>query len=127
MDINELTIGQAKEPASLFGDSQTETDTGLNSFVGVKCIVRTYADGVWFGTVHQKAGKEVIIKNARRMWKWHTKKSISLSSVAIHGINESKSKIAEPVALHWVEAIGITPCTGAAIRSLEGAENAKAS
>ena len=120
MDINNLTIGQAKELSAIF-NSQTNP-AGLNSMIGKKCIIRTYSAGVWFGELHQKSGDEVILRNARRMWQWHTKKSISLSSIAIHGIDESKSKIAEPVGLQWLKAIEITPCTDAAVTSLENAD-----
>lgn len=122
MNIDELTLGQIKEIQNLIGNN--EKQNSLNSMVGKKAIIRTYSAGVWFGTVSQKAGNEVIITNARRLWKWHTKKSISLSSCAKHGINTDKSKIAEAVNSVWLEAIEIIPCTEAAIESLEGAINA---
>lgn len=95
----------------------------LNKMVGKKVIIRTYSAGVWFGTLDEKAGKEVILTQARRMWKWHTKQSISLSSCAIYGVDRNKSKIVEAVGLVWLEAIEIIPCTKDAIISIEGAEN----
>ena len=94
--------------------------------IGYKVIIRTYSAGVWFGVLDEKDGNEVIIKNARRMWRWWAKEGISLSSVAIHGINRDKSKIVEPVSSVWLEAIEIIPCTNDAVDSIEGAEYAKA-
>ena len=122
LNIDELTIGQAKELANLFG-SQTKTET-LNEMVGKKVIIRTYSAGVWFGILDQKSGNEVILKDARRMWKWHAKESISLSGVANYGIKESSSRIAPPVSNVWLEAIEIISCTDTAVKSIEGAKNA---
>ena len=121
MNIDDLTLGQIKEIKRM--DCKVDAP-GLNEMVGKKCIIRTYSAGVWFGTVEQKSGNEVIISNARRMWMWHTKKSISLSSCAIHGINEDKSKIAESVNEVWLEAIEIISCAEEAIKSIEDANNA---
>jgi len=123
MNIEDLTLGQIKEIQSLPNYSENHTKS-LNEVVGEKAIIRTYSAGVWFGIVSQKDGNEVILTNARRMWRWHTKQSISLSSCAIHGINHDKSKIAEPVSKVWLEAIEIISCTNKAIESIEGAENA---
>lgn len=129
MNINDLTIGQAKELAAMFG-AQNQTvatqDAGLTSMIGKKCIIRTYSAGVWFGEIAQKSGTEVIVKNARRMWRWHAAKSISLSGVAVHGINQAKSKIAPAVEEQWLDAIELTPCTATAITSIEGAKDAEA-
>lgn len=125
IDINSLTIGQAKELSAIFGSSQPQ-QSGLNSMVGKKCIVRTYSAGVWFGEIAEKAGNEVIIKNARRMWKWWAAEGISLSSVALHGIKRDQSKIVEAVPAVWIEAIEIIPASDAAIDSIEGASNVKA-
>ena len=122
MNINELTIGQAKELAAMFG-GQTKS---LNSMIGKKCIIRTYSAGVWFGEVEQKAGNEVIVKNARRLWQWWAAKSISLSGVAVHGIKQEKSKIAPAVELVWLEAIELIPCTDIAIQSIESAKDVDA-
>lgn len=130
MNIEDLTIGQARELAAMFStptikniESRRES---LNSMIGKKSIVRTYSAGVFFGTIAEKSGNEVIIKNARRMWQWKAAKSISLSGCAIYGINESGSRIAPAVDSIWLEAIEIIPCTDAAIESIEGAKDAEA-
>jgi len=124
MNINDLTIGQIKELMQFVNQPQASSD-GLSAMVGKKCIVRTYSAGVWFGEVTEKAGNEVILKNARRLRRWHTKKSISLSAIAMGDIDLSKCKIAEPVET-WLEAIELIPCNEDAVKKLEGAEIVKA-
>ena len=96
------------------------------SLIGKKSIIRTYSAGVWFGTVDQKEGDEIILKDARRMWRWWAAESISLSAVAVHGIKRDKSEIAGPVAQVWLQPIEIIPATDAAIESIESARHAKA-
>jgi hypothetical protein len=114
MDINNLTIGQAKEIAAMFGAATTTTTSeGINDFcIGSTVIVRTYSAGVWCGTLVQKSGNEVVLVNARRMWRWWCKESISLSAVVQYGIDRSKSKIAAAVDSVWLEAIEIMPISG---------------
>ena len=123
MNINELTIGQAKELAAMFA---SQPQTSLNSMVGKKVIIRTYSAGVWFGTLSEKSGNEVILSSARRMWRWFAADSISLSAVVLHGIKEDKSQSAEAVPSVWLEAIEIIPCSTKSSDQIEGAKNAKA-
>ena len=125
IDINTLTIGQAKELASLFGAAQPQ-QSSLNSMVGKKCVVRTYSAGVWFGEVAEKSGNEVIVKNARRMWRWWAEEGVSLSSVALRGVKQEQSKIVESVPAVWLEAIELIPASDKATASIEGAPNVKA-
>lgn len=99
---------------------------GLNDMVGLRCLVRTDTAGVWFGLVSAKAGREVIIVNARRLWYWQAEQSISLSGVALYGVDQSKSLIVAPVPSVWVEAIEIIPCTDVACISLVSAPHAQA-
>ena len=117
MNIDELTLGQIKQLQGLFTGESKSSD-GLNGMVGKKVIIRTSSAGVWFGVLSEKSSNEVIIKDARRMWKWWAAESISLSACAKFGVKHSESKI--------VEAIEIIPCTEKAIESLEGAPNVKA-
>lgn len=126
MNINDLTVGQVKEINSLLATNKEQKTDGLNCMIGEKVIIRTFSAGVWFGTLEQKDRNEVIIKNARRMWRWWAKEGISLSSVSVHGINHNKSKIAEPVNAVWLEAIEIIPCSEVSIKNIESATNAKA-
>lgn len=127
--VDELTIGQAKEIASMFPRLRNEITTvnDLDDFaLGMSVIIRTYSAGVWCGILQKKAGKEVILSNARRMWRWWCAKSISLSGVVAHGINQSKSKIAPPVDCVWMEAIEILPISGEPLKSIMEAPDAAA-
>lgn len=126
MNIDNLTLGQIKQIQALLGNHSTPSQDGLNAMLGKKVIIRTYSAGVWFGELEQKAGNEVIIKNARRMWKWWAKEGISLSACALYGIKHNDSKIVEAVDSVWLEAIEIIPCTDVAINSLESAPHVKA-
>lgn len=92
---------------------------GINDFaIGKEVIIRTYSAGVWFGVLKQKAGNEVILTKARRMYKWRAKESISLSGVARYGIKQEDSKICGELDAIWLEAIEIIPVTGNAAESI---------
>ena len=125
MDLDDLTIGDAKKLACMFSKKEESTSC-CHPFIGKKCIFRSYSSGVHFGELSEKDGKEVIIKNARRLWYWKTtNKGISLSEVALGGLAKD-SKVCAPVDAIWLEAIEIIPCTKEAIKSIEGADEYKA-
>ena len=69
----------------------------------------------------EKSGDEVILTKARRMWRWWAKKSISLSGVALYGINQEKSRIAGAIDSVWLQAIEIIPMSGKAAESIRTA------
>ena len=118
--------GKADELSKLFGGplatAPATSTANLDAFaIGEYVIIRTYSAGVWFGKLSRKAGKEVILTEARRMWYWQCEKSISLSGVVVYGIDQEKSKIAAPVDQVWLEAIEIIPIRGQAMESIKGA------
>lgn len=86
--------------------------------IGKKCIVRTHSAGVFAGEVVSQKGKEVVLKNARRIWYWDG--AATLSQLAVDGTSKPK-KCKFPVAVDEVlltEAIEIIPMTEAAIKSI---------
>lgn len=94
--------------------------------IGKKCIIRCYASGVHFGTVTAHDGRQVTLANARRLWRWHTggaDKGLSLSAVALTGIDASRSKV-EPALPEIVllDALEIIPASEAAQASIEAAK-----
>ena len=112
-----------KEILELLGEKNTAAKSGLNSFaIGQEVIIRTYSAGVWFGRLKEKEGNEVILTEARRMWRWWAKESISLSGVALHGINQEKSRIPGAVESVWLEAIEIIPVSGKVAESIRTAK-----
>ena len=98
MTIDNLTLGEIKQIISMFGQQTEKASSGLNNMVGRKVIIRTYSAGVWFGRLAEKSGNEVILEDARRLWYWKAAESISLSSVAIYGVDRGVSKIVEAVS-----------------------------
>ena len=112
-----------KEIVELLGMKNTAAESGFNSFaIGQEVIIRTYSAGVWFGHLKEKSGKEVILTEASRMWRWWCKESISLSGVALHGIKQEKSRIAGAVDSVWLQAIEIIPISGYAAESIRWAQ-----
>lgn len=86
--------------------------------IGKVCMVRTYSAGVFLGEVVRREGKEVHLKNARRMWYWDG--AASLSQLATDGTSKPKSckfPAAVPDVL-LTEAIEIIPASEAAIASI---------
>jgi hypothetical protein len=51
MNINDLTIGQAKELSALFGNQQASSNDDIQFGIGKNVIIRTYSAGVWCGTL----------------------------------------------------------------------------
>ncbi|MDP1738880.1 MAG: hypothetical protein Q8L23_15745 [Caulobacter sp.] len=87
-------------------DTQERTDTDTTtkaypaSLVGEHCVVRTHSAGVHLGEVIAQDGKQVTLKDARRLWRWFG--AFTLNEVALTGISNkgsNKSRIAEPVPI----------------------------
>ena len=112
-----------KELAELLGMKNTAAESRLDKFAsGQEVIIRTYSAGVWFGRLKEKEGQEVILTEARRMWRWWAKKSISLSGVALYGIKQEDSRIAGAIDSVWLQAIEIIPISGTAAESIRTAQ-----
>lgn len=79
--------------------------------IGQYVIIRTYSAGVWFGKVEDKSKTEVILSDARRMYRWKClDDGITLSHIALYGIHKSsKIQAAVPaVCLQWIEILPIS-------------------
>lgn len=115
MDINELTIGKAKELAALFCGSATPEGLA-NPYIGKRVIVRTYSAGVHIGTLKSAHGRECELVDALRLWKWEGG-GLSLSAVATDGIKGGRLNRTSSVFL--TEAIEYLPVTDKAWKSYE--------
>lgn len=62
---------------------------------GTFVVIRTYSAGVHFGVLEEFEGQMVRLSNARRLWSWSG--ALSLSEVAMKGIDVKASKISVPV------------------------------
>ncbi len=85
-------------------------------------IVRTYSAGVHAGNLVERNGKEVKLKNARRLWYWEG--AASLSQLAMEGVSkpENCKFPCEVTEISLTEAIEVIPCTEKAIKSIKGVE-----
>lgn len=84
------------------------------------CMVRTYSAGVFAGYIESRDGKEAVLRNARRIWKWDG--AASLSQLATDGTS-SPNNCKFPVSVDKViltEVIEIIPITEKAKNSIEG-------
>ena len=92
MNINDLTIGQAKELASLFQTTTTKENI-VSPFIGVYVIARCYSAGVHAGEVVAVDGENVVLKDSRRLWSWKAKEGVALSGLAQSGLDGEDCKI----------------------------------
>jgi hypothetical protein len=75
---------------------------------GTRVLIRTYSAGVHFGTLIERDGQEVHLKEARRLWSWSG--ALSLSEIAAKGCTISSSKISVPVEeIVLTQAIEVIP------------------
>jgi hypothetical protein len=120
MNINDLTIGEAKQLASLFSSTQTSnlTDELVEKYV----IVRSRNEGINAGFIERLDDTGIVLKQARRIW-YHRPENKNMcwyEGVAVSGLS-SDSKISAPVELKAIiEDYSVTICTDEAIKSISG-------
>lgn len=86
--------------------------------IGKYCMVRSANAGVFAGTVAERDGSEVLLKDARRIWYWDG--AATLSQLATDGTKKpSNCKFPAPVSeVLLLEVIEIIPITDAAKASI---------
>ena len=92
------------------------------SETGKYVIVRTYSAGVFAGILQSRDGKEVVLRQARRLWYWDG--AASLSQLAMEGV-KAPQNCKFPVAVDRIvltEAIEIIDATETARKSIEAVE-----
>lgn len=118
MNINDLTIGEAKQLANMF--SKTESSNILSDVVGKYVIVRSRNEGINAGVVKAADETGVILTEARRIW-YHKPKDKKLSwyeGVAKTGLS-SDSKVSGSVEQKAIiENYSITFCSKEAETSI---------
>lgn len=75
------------------------------------CMVRTYSAGVFAGYVEKREGKEVTLRNARRIWYWDG--AASLSQLAMEGTKKPENckfpcEVGKVILTEVVEIIPMT-------------------
>ena len=104
-DLNTLKtlielLDNSKESKMIEQTASSIDDFLLNEYV----IIRTCSAGVFAGTLKRKAGNEVELHNARRIWYW--KGAASLSQLAQDGTS-SPSECQFPQEIGKVLLIGV--------------------
>ena len=92
MNIEDLTIKQAKELVALFGG----TSKPCNTMIGKNCIARCHAAGVHYGTVVSVDGDTVLLRDSRRLWSWKAVEGVALSGLAQNGLDSGKIDTMNP-------------------------------
>lgn len=94
----------------------------METNIGKKVIIRGDKSGVEYGELVEHKGREVTLKDARRIWFWAG--AASLSQLAKDGTTDPSScKFTVTVdSITILDAIEIIPCTDKAIKSIEDVE-----
>jgi len=92
-----------------------------SDMIGKVVMVRTYSAGVHFGELVARDGKEVLLKDSRRIFSWT--KACSLSQLAIEGSKDiDNCKIAMAVPQQFLsEMIELIPMSSYSISQLKEA------
>lgn len=93
MNIDDLTIGEAKRLASMFGAGDASApSTELIPGDSRPVIVRSRDAGVMYGKLvgYTPDGSRVHLTDARQMWSWTAAQGGTLADCATHGIKAGK-------------------------------------
>lgn len=83
-------------------------------------MIRTYSAGVHCGYLKSRKGKEVVLLDSIRIWKWSG--AASLSQLAMEGTNDAKNcKFATPIttSITLTEAIEVIEMTETAKQNIQ--------
>ena len=109
MNIEDLTIGEAKKLAAMFA-GETREVRPAHPFVGKFCIARCYAAGVHAGVVVSVDGENVILSDSRRLWSWKAKDGVALSGLAVNGLSSGKVDVLMPI-IYLTGVCELLPCS----------------
>lgn len=123
MNINDLTIGQAKELSVMLGQNITKTAGVANCMVGRYVIVRSRNEGLNAGYVEAADNTGVVLKDAKRLWyhKPAVKTEAWYEGVANYGLSEDSKISGCVIRKVIIEDYSMTECTEIARRSIETA------
>ena len=120
MNINDLTIGEAKQLACMFSGSASSNL--FSDVIGKYVIVRSQNEGINAGVVIQADETGVILAEARRIW-YHKPKDKKLSwyeGVAKTGLSPDSKVSCSVNKKVIIEKYSITYCTKEAETSIRG-------
>jgi hypothetical protein len=113
--LEDMKLGDLLKLASALNGSKTECKKEDGRYV----IARTYSAGVFAGEIQSRNGKEVVLINARRLWKWSG--AASLSQLAMEGVKNPDDCMfpCEVDKVELLEVIEILDCTEKAKNSIK--------
>lgn len=91
----------------------------MKKYINEKVIIRADRAGVFYGTLIEKDGTEVELKDCRRIWYWNG--AASISELAFSGVTkpaECKFSVVVP-SIVITGVIEIIPCKKKAIKSIK--------
>jgi hypothetical protein len=78
-------------------------------------------------TVTAQDGRMVELENSRRLWSWKAADGISLSAVAVDGVDPARCKFPQAVPTHTVlDALELIPASDVCIATINATPVAKA-
>ena len=80
-----------------------------NTFVGQFVVVRTFSAGVHYGKLVERDGQEVLLAEARRIWKWEG--ALTLHELASIGLSDSSKVSVEIPNILITEVIEVIPAS----------------
>ena len=127
IDIESLTIGELRRIAAIASaltpvsaPTPAAQPSPLSAYYGLRCIIRCRDAGVHYGTVEHIEGRTVILRDARRIWRWRG--ALTLSHLATEGtpLAADYTRIAPMVAsMPLLDAAEVLPITDAAAARLD--------
>jgi len=130
MNINDLTIGEAKELAALFGGASVSSELKpsiTQNAIGKYVIIRTRNEGINCGKLIQADETGCVLEDARRIY-YHKPKDRTVcwyEGVALSGLSDD-SKISPSISEKYIiEDYSITICSKLAEVNLRGYEATK--
>lgn len=92
----------------------------MKNYYGEKVLVRGIQSGVYFGTLVERNGQEVEMKDVRNLWRWegaNTLLDLAENGASISGGCKFSNKVDSLVLTDVCE---ILPCSDKAIAKIEG-------
>lgn len=119
MNIDNLTFGELKQIAALFGATQSAPATAKpHPYLGKYVIARCYSAGVHAGYVESVDGENVVLTDSRRLWSWKARDGVALSGVAQNGIQSGCKIDTLNPSIYLTGVCELIPCSDAAKESI---------
>ena len=120
MNIDEMTYGQLKQIAAMFGGVQQKDPDMLNHLVGKKVLVRDHKAGLFLTTLVAINKQEWLGGESRKIHYWE--KAGAIEGIAETGIDLEKSRITVRTEMAaGKELIQICPVTDRIYNEIMGA------